>query len=122
MSDSRALVQGALVGAMMKVQQDGGWLAVEKVEQPTDDDGAYLPFFEVYLRSGAVVRVAVSDDDDSNLIPEQEALLRDIEERLHRDFTKVLSEHGIVTVPENASLYDDLVAAAIHHVEKVVVP
>lgn len=56
--DVARFIQGAL--AMVCHAGVNGHLAVDRVEQGTDSEGIYLPYFDVVTASGYKVRVAVT--------------------------------------------------------------
>lgn len=119
MTDPRPLVQGTLMGAAMKVMADGGPVNIIRVDQQAGDDGIYLPWFDLWMDSGAIIRVTFSDGEE----PTGQIAMEDVEVRIKRDFHKVLHEHGIhhdIGDSDEADLVDGLAEAVMHHVERLV--
>jgi hypothetical protein len=55
---TRALIQGLLVGTMMKEQAQGGMLRIADIEIGMDDEGNYERHFVLHMASGARIRVS----------------------------------------------------------------
>lgn len=62
---SRAFLQGALHGLLLKGKEEGDFLLkVREIVQEMDDNGVYLPYFTVVTFSGTRIRVTVEVEDD----------------------------------------------------------
>lgn len=55
---SRALVQGLIVGLMMKEQDQGGSLRISDIQIGVDEEGNYEHHFVLHMGSGARIRVS----------------------------------------------------------------
>lgn len=59
---SRALLQGALIGHAMHGLRDGP-CRIERVEQDTDKQGNYLPYFTIITGAGHRIRISVEVEE-----------------------------------------------------------
>jgi hypothetical protein len=91
----RAMLQGVLMGTAVAMRENQGPLYVTNVEQDTDEDGVYLPYFDVTLFSGAVIRVTVQIEDPAAKVTDAEERIVDIERRIRGDIETTLGKYGI---------------------------
>jgi len=124
MNEHEALVQGVLVGTMLRIQREGGPLRVALVTQDTDDAGNYLRGFDVTLASRTVVRVSVQadpDEDSQTVLDQVAARVADFEFRLKADIETTLRRYGVRAADpdQHDDLMSDLVNDAMHPVEQL---
>lgn len=117
----RAMFQGQLLGTVLAMIRDHtGVLRIENVEQAADDSGDYLDWFTVVMHSGNRYRVRVTEET-SVTEPVNEALqarVDDIYYRIKADMEKAVRESGVWLAEEqHADLMTNLLDAAMHHVE-----
>lgn len=116
-------MQGALLGTLMSMHHERtGPLLIVNVQQDTDGQGCYLPYFDVTLFSGTVIRIATtvqpsvasSVTDQAERDQERSDTIRD---RLRSDLLKTL-RLNLVDVTDN--LMDDLLQDAMHQVDQLI--
>lgn len=101
-SEARAMMQGALVGSVLTMQASQFPLRVMAVEQNADDEGTYLPYFDVVFYSGAHVRITVTDLTDDGAQPAYaddvvaiESRARDYRTRISTDMRATMIQFGV---------------------------
>jgi len=122
MNEHEALVQGVLVGTMLRMQMEGGPVAIALVTQDTDDAGNYLRGFDVTLKSGVVVRVSVEvAADPETVLNEIAARVTDFEYRVHADIETTLRRYGVRAADpdQQEDLVSDLVNDTLHPIEQL---
>jgi hypothetical protein len=108
---ARALLQGMLVGAVMGSVNNGP-LLITHIQQDHDSQGIYLPYFDVTLFSGLVLRVSVGQAPDD---PQPRA--DDIRTRLRADMARTVAITGLIADEDAENFVESLVDDAMHQCE-----